>query len=354
MFEFTPVAMAELGVDGTIMRANAAAGLLFGCPPEELIGHRTPDLGDPQEKEDNTRNLARFASGDLLSNVSERRLRDLHGRQRWVSVYTAAVAGTDGRVDRLVMQVIDITEARELRERLQRSVDELSVAYREKAALMTALSHDLRTPLATIRILAELLVVGDSTVEGGAGDLARRLLAESARTEGVLGDLFRSERASEGSITPRRVSISLNELVRRVVHVEADQRSSHEIILHLADEECTVVVDPALVERMIANLIANAIRHTSTGSKVWVSVAIDPTTDDGAVQLVVADNGEGVPDVLKEAIFEPYVHRTSADQPGSGIGLFLVRRFAEFHGGTVVCEDREGGGASFRVTLPRE
>ncbi len=355
MFDFTPIAMAELGVDGTIMRANAAAGMLFGCPPEDLVGHRTPDLGHPEEAEVNTRDLARLASGEMLSNVSERRVRDLRGRQRWLSAYTAAVVDAAGGVDRLVMQVVDITEARELRERLQRSVDELSVAYREKATLMTALSHDLRTPLATIRILAELLVVdGESTVEGGASDLARRLLAESARTEAVLGDLFRSERASAGSITPRRVSISLNDLVRRVVHVEADQRSSHEIIVRLADEDCIVLVDPALVERMIANLISNAIRHTSVGSKVWVSVAVAPAFDDGAVQLVVEDDGGGVPDVHKEAIFEPYVSGSSPDRPGSGIGLFLVRRFAEFHGGTVVCEDRVGGGASFRVTLPRE
>ena len=71
------------------------------------------------------------------------------------------------------------------------------------------------------------------------------------------------------------------------------------------------------------------------------------------MRIVVEDDGNGVPDILKEAIFEPYVRGTAGDRPGTGIGLFLVRRFAEFHGGSVVCGDRDGGGASFLVTLPR-
>ena len=352
-FEQASVAMVELKVDGTIMRANAAAGELMGCAPEELLGHRTVDLGVPEEYAENVVNLARFARGELQSNTSERRLRDRSGRLRWVSVHTAAVAGPDGGVDRLVMQVLDITEARELRERLQHSVDELSLAYRENAALMTALSHDLRTPLAAIRILAELLVSSDaSTPEVERRELAGRLLAEATRTEGVLGDLVAAERASAGLMTPRRVPVALNELVRTAVSIESGHQSSHTVVLRLPSEDCTVSVDPMLVERMIANLLSNAFRHTAAGTTVWVSVTGDSASEDQMVRLVVEDDGDGVADAFKEAIFEPFV-RGSADRPGTGIGLFLVRRFAEFHGGTATCTDRVGGGASFCVTLPR-
>jgi two-component system sensor histidine kinase KdpD len=282
-------------------------------------------------------------------------LLDRRGRERWLSVHTAAVAGVGGRAERLLMQVIDITEARELREQLQQSVEGLSLAYREKAALMTALSHDLRTPLAAIRILAELLVTSDGPAhEGERAEFARRLLAEAARTEGVLGDLVASERASSGPITPRRSPIALNDLVQRVVDLEGDDHvSSHVIIVRPAVGDCTVSADPALIERMVANLISNALRHTPSGTTVWVSVEDDSSDGNGAVRLVVEDDGDGVPDTLKEAIFEPYVRGAASDRPGTGIGLFLVRRFAEFHGGSVVCGNRDGGGASFRVTLPR-
>ena len=353
LFELSPLATAELALDGTVLRANDAAGRLLGCTPEELIGQRTPDLGDPADAADTLRSLSQFAAGDVSRPVVERSLLDSDGRLRWVSVHTAAVSAPAGRIDRLVVQAIDVTEARELREQLQRTVAELSIAYREKVALMAALSHDLRTPLATIRILAGLLVASGPSSSERAPDLARRLLAEAARTEEVLGDLVSAERAPAGSITAHRVPTALNALVRRVVDVEADQRTSHQIHLVLGDGECTVSADPSLVERMVANLISNALRHTPAGSNVWVRVRPTFADQTNVVEIAVDDDGGGVPDVLKEVIFGPYVRASPADRPGSGIGLFLVRRFAEFHGGTVVCEDRPGGGASFRVTLPR-
>ncbi|MEY2444167.1 MAG: hypothetical protein QOE00_747 [Ilumatobacteraceae bacterium] len=352
-FERSPVAMVVLALDGTIMQANDAAGELMGRAPDELVGLCTPDLGDADVSAESHRNLARLASGEISTNIAERRLRDRYGRERWLSVHTAAVVGVGGRVERLLMQVIDVTEARALREQLQQSVEGLSLAYREKTALMTALSHDLRTPLAAIRILAELLVTSDESAQGDRADFARRLLAEAARTEGVLGDLVASERASSGLITPRRVPIALNDLVRRVVDLEGDHAPSQVIVAPPGSGDCTVSADPALVERMAANLLSNALRHTPAGTTVWVSVDGDPPDGEGTVRLLVEDDGQGVPDALKEAIFEPYVRGAAVDRPGTGIGLFLVRRFAEFHGGSVVCGDRHGGGASFLVTLPR-
>jgi signal transduction histidine kinase len=219
---------------------------------------------------------------------------------------------------------------------------------------MTALSHDLRTPIATIRILAELLATSRpemSRVE--RADVASRLLAEAARTEGVLGDLVASERASSGLIAPKRVPIVLDDVVQRVVRFEADRVTSHRVEIRLSDTDSTVSADPALVERIIGNLVVNAFRHTRPDSTVWITV--DGSSGEGEpVRLIVEDNGAGVPDEMKKAIFEPFVRAAPEDRPGSGLGLFLVRRFAEFHGGNVVCVDRPGGGASFQVTLPRQ
>jgi signal transduction histidine kinase len=110
----------------------------------------------------------------------------------------------------------------------------------------------------------------------------------------------------------------------------------------------TVPVDRAMAERIIDNLLANAERHTPEGSQVWLSVG---PTDAGA-ELIVEDDGPGVPEDLRETLFEPFRQGPEAGRSGGvGVGLALVLRFAELHGGHAWVEEREGGGASFHVTF---
>jgi signal transduction histidine kinase len=110
--------------------------------------------------------------------------------------------------------------------------------------------------------------------------------------------------------------------------------------------------DAAKVERIVENLLANTARHTPGSSTIWVSVQPTP---EGAL-LLVEDDGSGVPEDLRDTIFEPFQQGPDAPRhsPGVGVGLTLVRRFAELHGGRAWVQDREGGGASFRVLLPFE
>ena len=107
-------------------------------------------------------------------------------------------------------------------------------------------------------------------------------------------------------------------------------------------------IDGPKVERIVENLVVNATRHTPDGTPIWVRIA---PCDEG-VLIIVDDAGPGVPDDIKEAIFEPFRQGPeNRPSPGTGIGLSLVARFAELHGGRAWVEDRERGGASFRVLL---
>lgn len=354
-FENTPVAMAELELDGTVVRANAAAGALIDIDPSELAGTRTVEVLPPEDRDDAARNLARLAAGEVPSLHRERRITDRNGRDRWISVHTAAVFGPAGVAERLIMQSIDVTEAAVLRAQLEQSVEELSQAFREKVGLMSALSHDLRAPLAAMRILAQMLdEQPDQDPE--RRDLTRRLLAEATRTETVLSDLVSSERAAAGLVVARRVPVDLRKLVDRVV--QAHGESGRRFVLSWDIDDPVVNGDPALLERLVDNLVANAVLHTPIRSTIWVRLAGGDGhdgRDGGEVVLTVEDDGAGVPDELKSAVFEPFVRGGRGDRPGSGIGLFLVRQFAEYHGGHAICLDRsgQGTGARFVVTLPR-
>jgi signal transduction histidine kinase len=110
-----------------------------------------------------------------------------------------------------------------------------------------------------------------------------------------------------------------------------------------------VPLDAPKVERMVENLLANAVRHTPRGSRLWARV----WPQDGGAVIAIEDDGPGVPDDIRGVIFEPFRKGAPGeDTPGSGIGLSLVARFAELHHGRAWVEDRMGGGASFRIFLP--
>jgi signal transduction histidine kinase len=111
-----------------------------------------------------------------------------------------------------------------------------------------------------------------------------------------------------------------------------------------------VPADPPKIERIVENLVMNAVRHTDPDVGIWVRVF----RSDGGAVIAVEDDGSGVPSDLQREIFEPFRQgpTTSSHSPGTGIGLSLVAMFADLHGGRAWVQDREGGGASFRVFLP--
>ncbi len=106
-----------------------------------------------------------------------------------------------------------------------------------------------------------------------------------------------------------------------------------------------------MISRIVENLLMNAARHTPADREVWVTVA----PEDDQVLIAVEDDGPGIPEEHRDTIFEPFEHgpMTSVHNPGVGIGLSLVAKFTALHGGRVWVEEREGGGASFRVLIPR-
>lgn len=215
-----------------------------------------------------------------------------------------------------------------------------------KNAFLLAISHELRTPLTSVVGYAALL-------EEDPARLGPEVITECASAIGVsarrldklLADLLDIERLQRGVVEARCRPTDMRELVRRVLeHIEADGR-----VTFAVPKGTEVDVDPALVERLVENLVLNALKHTPSDTKVHVRSELWPKE----LVLIVEDGGPGVPDELKAVIFEPFRHGVRPEHtPGTGIGLSLVSEFAKVHGGRAWVEDRDGGGASFRVALP--
>jgi signal transduction histidine kinase len=216
-----------------------------------------------------------------------------------------------------------------------------------KDTLLHAVSHDLKNPLAgilgamqTIRRDRELHLT----------DSERESLYDVVEQSGkkmnrLIDDLLDLDRIDRGKLQPNRRPTDVGELARHVAR-ECSDIEAHPI--RVEADQLLVDVDPAKVERVIENLLVNASRHTPAGTPVHVRVH----ARSNGIVLIVEDVGPGVPDELKELLFEPFWQGKDSKGRGMGIGLSLVQRFAQLHGGTAHVEDRDGGGARFVVTLP--
>jgi PAS domain S-box-containing protein len=284
------------------------------------------------------------------------------GRVVWLRDHAVLIRGEHGGPDYWQGYHIDITDQklaeealrqalereRQALERERQAAKELRALDEMKNTFLDAVSHELRTPLATvIGIALTLQRAGSSLPEEDTVDLVDRLVANAGKLDRLLADLLDLDRLSKGIVAPRRSRTDLAALVGRVAQ-EWRQRSGRQ--LEVMAEPVVAWVDPAKVERVVENLLANAGRHTTPDTPVWVKVA---RRGEG-VLLAVEDAGGGVPRELRATLFEPFRRGPGASPhaPGVGIGLSLVARFAELHGGRAWVQDRPGGGASFRVLLP--
>ncbi len=355
---------ADVGDLGFTFLSGGAAGILAGLGADPVEGgvrwgdHVAP--GDREEAIEACRRAIREGRDASL----EYRVPGPGGETLWVRDLIHVVADAAGEVRQLRGLMVDITERKRAEQALRRSERQYSRAFRRereaaqrlraldemKNTFLEAVSHDLRTPLTSI--LGSALTLeqnGADLSTDDALDLVRRIAANARKLERLLGDLLDLDRLQRGIVAPQRRATDLAELVRHVVE-EAETLRDRTVQLDL--RAAWAHVDAAKVERIVENLLANAARHTPPGTRIWVGTRPVP----GGVELAVEDEGPGVAEELREAVFEPFhqVPGKANHAPGVGIGLSLVRRFAELHGGRAWVEDRPGGGASFRVFLPSQ
>jgi signal transduction histidine kinase len=280
-------------------------------------------------------------------------MRTRDGRTIWVHDETTLIHDDEGRHAMLLGVMSDITERklaehalRESEQREREAAERLRALDDMKNTFLAAVSHELRSPLTAILGLA-LTLERSEMVESDRNDLLERLAANARKLDRLLKDLLDIDRLNRGIVDPQYRMTDVGALSRRTIE-SIDALADRSIMVFA--EPVVISVDPAKVERIIENLLMNAARHTNSDRTIWLKV--QPEGD--GILIAVEDDGAGVPEELREAIFEPFRQgpTSSPHSPGTGIGLSLVGRFAALHGGRAWVEEREGGGASFRVFLP--
>ena len=317
---------------------------------------------DERDREEAMAGLQRAIESGV-GEALEYRVPSDDGSPRWIRDLIHVIRGRGGAPTILRGLMVDITERKRAERALRASERKYSDAFKRereaaqrlrmldemKNTFLEAVSHDLRTPLTSIlglgaharaiearparRTTRSTWWEGSPPTPGSSSDCSPTCSTSIVSSAG-------SSRRSDARPTWRTSSGEPSQ--------EMDTQGRR---IELDVQPGSVQIDQAKTERILENLLSNSLRHTPEDAKIWVRAR---PHDDG-VLFIVEDDGPGVPPELREAIFEPFRQApgsSSVHAPGVGIGLSLVRRFAELHGGNAWAEEREGGGASFHVFLP--
>lgn len=242
-----------------------------------------------------------------------------------------------------------------IRDRLAEQATELEVARRSeelKTALLDSVSHDLRTPLATIRASAGTLADPNVTLTPGeARATAREIDAEADRLANLVSGLLDMSRIAGGALQTRPETMPVDEVVMPAIQRALASLGNRPIQLEIPDDLPPVVVDPVLVSQVLDNLLENVARHTPADAPVRLTAVADPQS----VTVRVEDGGAGVLPEAMPHIFEKFYRvpaRRGSARQGTGLGLAVVRGMAEAMGGSAAASRSDLGGLAIDLRLP--
>jgi two-component system sensor histidine kinase KdpD len=238
-------------------------------------------------------------------------------------------------------------ERRGLHERAAKA-ELYAAASNLRAALLQSVSHDLRTPLASIKASVSSLLGGDvefSDVD--RIDLLQTIDEESDRLDRVVGNLLDMSRLQANALSPMSEIVDLEDAVGAAL--AAVDAPADRVRVELSHDLPAVIADPGLLERALSNLLSNALAWTPSDE----SVQVDARSSDGLVILRIADRGPGIPTAKRSTVFEPFQRLGDRSrEAGVGLGLAVAKGFIEAMGGRLDLDDTPGGGLSAFISLP--
>lgn len=392
LFDFSPLGYVIFDPHGVIKEINLTAARMLGWERHTLVGFPLIHFMAAEDRQVFLGHLGRCRQREEGGITTELRIASQDGTAYPVELYSVADRSGPDRVwfrtaiicitrrkqaEEELLRVRDELEQRveertaelreanealksEIRERgrleqeLRRRMEELAEADRYKDEFLAMLAHELRNPLAAIANAGEVLRRQAEGQAGVSGRIAQIIKSQTAHFKVLLDDLLDVARVTRGKIVLNREIVALSEIVEQAVetHRALIEERGHRLAVTLPTEPAYLDVDPTRCIQILGNLLHNAAKFTGPGGAIELSAQ----REDGEAVIRVRDNGPGIPPKLLARIFEPFTQedRTLARSSGGlGIGLALVRRLAEMHGGRVeAVSPGPGQGSEFTVRLP--
>ena len=339
LYEEAPNAYLSCGVDGLIKRANRSAAELLGYEEAELEGKPISDLyADTPDGRAKARQVFRkFLAGEEVRD-EEMEMRRADGGRLWVNLSVRPIRDKQGNVVASRSEIVDITEHRKL--------DQL------KDDFIGLVSHELRSPLTVIMgAINTVLSEGEHLSREETRQLLKDAALESETLSHLLGNLLELSRVQAERLVLHAEAIDVEKVIQDAIDEVKRQTAAHSFAVSAPGKLPPVHADPLRLERILYNLLENAVKYSPRGGEVKVSVKLD------GEQLVigVSDRGVGISADDQAKLFAPF-QRLEESRPGGargvGLGLLVCQRLVEAHGGRIWVESEPGRGSTFFFTLP--
>lgn len=325
----------------------------FWLPPDARVTIETfYDRMHPDDREPTREAIEASIAHHTPYDVDYRTVDPATGAVKWVRALGGTTYGPDGTPVRFDGVTLDVTAKKRDEERLARLYGELRDQDRRKDEFLATLAHELRNPLAPIRTGLEVLrLAGDGDRGRKTREMMERQVTHMVR---MMDDLLDVSRITRGQIALRPERVDLRTVLDSALETSRPllEAAGHGFETLLPPGPLPLDVDPTRLGQVLSNLLNNAAKYTPAGGRIVLTAE----RDDGEVVIRVTDNGAGIPADMLSKVFDMFIQvGQSIDraQGGLGIGLTLVRRLVELHGGTVTADSPgPGQGSTFTVRLP--
>ncbi len=339
LYEEAPIAYFSVGADGRIRQANRGAVELLGYSLDKLIGQPVLDLytDTPNGKAKAQEVFQRFSTGKEVHN-EELEMHRADGSKAWVSLSVRPIYDREGQVVASRSMIADITEYKKL--------DQL------KDEFLGLVSHELRSPLTVITgAVNTALTEADHLSPEETHQLLKDAASEAESLSHLLGNLMELSRVQADRLFLYPEAVSIRKVIQNTIDDVKRQSSEHKFITAIPRTLPTVYADQLRLERILRNLLENAVKYSPQGGRIRVSVK----PEDKHLVIGVSDRGIGISLSDQAKLFEPF-QRLEEARPdgagGAGLGLLVCRRLVEAHGGKIWVESEPGKGSTFFFTVP--
>lgn len=355
LYDNAPTGYHSLDTNGCFMRINQTHLDWLGYTREELIGRPFGALLTEASRAVFAEHFVHFKKQGILHDAEYDLVRK-DGSSFPVIYSATAIYNDQGHFVLSRSTLFDHTERKKAESVMQLAHAEMERALRTKDEFLATMSHELRTPLNAILALSESLLEGiDGELAPRQHESLKHIEASGYHLLALINDILDLSKVEAGHLDLQYDSLLIADICRSSIQMVREMAIKKRLHLSVAldDELAEMEADAKRLKQMLVNLLSNAIKFTPSGGRVQLVVGIDPVT--AMVAFTVHDTGIGIAPDAMQRLFQPFTQldsRLSRQHEGTGLGLVLVRRLAQLHGGDVTVQSTPGSGSSFTISLP--